>query len=81
MTFPGHHGTGRTATTPLQPSLDATKEGPVIALCAYAFEELVQWRYGAAGMLAAALVTIGHKLDSTACTAIGLTALALLLAQ
>lgn len=32
-------------------------------------------------MLAVALVTIGHKPDSTACTAIGLTALALLLAQ
>ena len=52
-----------------------------ISLCAYAFEELVQWRYGAAGMLAVALVTIGHKLKSTACTVIGLTALALLLAQ
>ena len=53
----------------------------MIALCAYVFEELVQWRYGAAGVLAVALVTIGHKLKSTACTAVGLTALALLLAQ
>ncbi len=52
-----------------------------LSLCAYAFEEIVQWKYGAAGMLAVGLVTIGHKLNSTACTAIGLTALALLLAQ
>lgn len=52
-----------------------------LSLCAFALEELVQWRYGAVGMLAVGLVTIGHKAKSTACTAIGLTALALLLAQ
>jgi hypothetical protein len=52
-----------------------------LSLGAFAFEELMQWRYGAAGMLAVALVTIGHKIKSVACTAIGLSALALLLAQ
>jgi hypothetical protein len=50
-------------------------------LCAYAVEEIVQWRYGAAGMLVIGLVTLGHKSRSVTCTAIGLTALALLLAQ
>jgi hypothetical protein len=53
----------------------------VLSLCAYAFEEIVQWRYGAVGMLAVGLVTVGHKARNTMCTAIGLTALALLLAQ
>ena len=53
----------------------------VLSLGAFAVEEIVQWRYGAAGMLAVTLVTVGHKIKSTACTAIGLTALALLLAQ
>jgi hypothetical protein len=50
-------------------------------LCGYAFEQLVQWRYGAAGAVAIGLVTIGHKIRNTMFTAIGLTALALLLAQ
>ncbi|MFI1097756.1 hypothetical protein [Streptomyces sp. NPDC020917] len=53
----------------------------VLSLCAYACEQLVQWRYGAAGMVAVGLVTWGHKSRNTTCTAIGLTALALLLAQ
>lgn len=52
-----------------------------LTLCTYAFEQIVQWRYGAAGMLALGLVTIGHKSRSVTFTAIGLTALALLLAQ
>lgn len=53
----------------------------VLSLCAYAFEEIVQWRYGAVGMFAIGFVTLGHKARNTTCTAIGLTALALLLAQ
>ncbi|MFC4030182.1 hypothetical protein ACFO3J_01700 [Streptomyces polygonati] len=52
-----------------------------LSLCAYTFEQLVQWRYGAAGMLALGFVTLGHKSRNTTCTAIGLTALAVLLAQ
>jgi hypothetical protein len=52
-----------------------------LSLCAYAFEQIVQWKYGAAGMIALGLVTLGHKSRNTTCTAIGLTALALLLAQ
>jgi hypothetical protein len=52
-----------------------------LTLCAYAIEQLVQWRYGTAGVVAVALVSIGHKFRNTMFTAIGLTALALLLAQ
>jgi hypothetical protein len=52
-----------------------------LSLGAFVCEEFMQWRYGAAGMLAITLVTIGHKVKSVACTAIGLSALALLLAQ
>lgn len=52
-----------------------------LSLCAYAFEEIVQWKYGAAGAIALGLVSIGHKMRSTAFTCIGLTALAILLAQ
>jgi hypothetical protein len=47
----------------------------------YAFEQIVQWRYGAAGMLAVGLVSWGHRARNTTCTVIGLTALAVLLAQ
>ncbi|MEC3996017.1 hypothetical protein VSR01_21835 [Actinacidiphila sp. DG2A-62] len=53
----------------------------VLSLCAYAFEEIVQWRFGAVGVIAIGLVTVGHKARNATCTAIGLTALALLLAQ
>ncbi|WNI17019.1 hypothetical protein [Actinacidiphila sp. ITFR-21] len=52
-----------------------------LRLCGYAFEQLVQWRYGAAGMLALGFVTSGHKARNTTCTATGLTAPAPLLAQ
>jgi hypothetical protein len=52
-----------------------------LSFCAYVFEQLVQWKYGAAGVLALAFVTLGHKSRNTTCTAIGLTALAVLLAQ
>jgi hypothetical protein len=50
-------------------------------LSAYVVDQIVQWRYGWAGVLAVGFVTVGHKLRSTAFTAVGLTALALLLAQ
>lgn len=53
----------------------------VLSLCAYAFEEIMQWRFGAVGAIAVGLVTWGHKARNTTCTAIGLAALALLLAQ
>ncbi|MDX6355124.1 MAG: hypothetical protein QOF98_2027 [Streptomyces sp.] len=48
---------------------------------AYVVEQLVQWRYGSAGMIAAGFIVFGFKARNTTCTAIGFTALALLLAQ
>jgi uncharacterized membrane protein YesL len=55
----------------------------VLALnvCAYVAEEVVQYRYGTAGALAVALIGIGHRAKNTVCTALGLVALALLLAR
>jgi len=47
----------------------------------YVVEQLVQWRYGAAGMIAAGFITLGFKARNATCMTIGLTALALLLAQ
>ncbi|WP_225848023.1 hypothetical protein [Streptomyces sp. HPF1205] len=52
-----------------------------LTMCAYIADQVVQWRYGWAGVLAVGLVTVGHRIRSTAFTAVGLTALALLLAQ
>ncbi|MET9221249.1 hypothetical protein ACIOC1_28170 [Streptomyces sp. NPDC088197] len=52
-----------------------------LSLCAYAFEEIIQWRYGAAGAIAVGLVGLGHKMRNTTFTCIGITAIALLLAQ
>lgn len=52
-----------------------------VSLCAYAVEEVVQWRYGIVGAVAVGMVTLGHKVRSVTCTAIGLVALALLFAQ
>lgn len=52
-----------------------------LTLCTYAFEQIVQWRYGAAGVIALGLVSLGHKVRNTTFTCIGLAALALLLAQ
>jgi len=60
------------------------KEGPVmlaLSFGAYVVEQLVQWRYGSAGMIAAGFIVFGFKARNTTCTAIGFTALALLLAQ
>jgi hypothetical protein len=51
-----------------------------LTVCAYAVEQVVQWRYGAVGVVALALVSYGNKVKSTTFTAIGLTALAVLLA-
>jgi hypothetical protein len=52
-----------------------------LSLCAFAFDEVVQWRYGTVGALAIACVTVGHKLHKPVCTAVGIVALVLLLAQ
>lgn len=53
----------------------------ILTLGALALDQAVQWRYGAAGALAVALVGVGHRVKNTTFTALGLTALAVLLAQ
>lgn len=52
-----------------------------LTLCAYVFEQLVQWRYGAAGALAVGAVTVGHKARNVTLTCVGLVVVALLLVQ
>ncbi|WP_018559634.1 MULTISPECIES: hypothetical protein [unclassified Streptomyces] len=54
---------------------------PALALCAFALEQLIQWRYGAAGAVALGVVTIGHRTRKTTLTCLGLVVLALLVAQ
>ena len=53
---------------------------PALALCAFAFEQIVQYRYGAAGAVAFGIFTVGHKARNTTFTRIGLVVIALLLA-
>lgn len=50
-------------------------------LLTLAADQAIQWRYGTAGALALTLVGVGHKIRNATFTAIGLTAIALLLAQ
>lgn len=54
---------------------------PALALCAFAFEQIVQYRYGTAGALAFGVVTVGHRARNTTFTCVGLVAIALLLAR
>ncbi|MFD3455914.1 hypothetical protein ACFWVC_27515 [Streptomyces sp. NPDC058691] len=54
---------------------------PALALCAFAFEQLFQWRYGAAGALAFGMFTVGHKARNTTVTCVGLVVIALLLTR
>ena len=52
-----------------------------LTLCAYALEQIVQWRYGAAGAVAVGAVTVGHKARNVTLTCVGLVVVALLVAQ
>ncbi|MFE2427019.1 hypothetical protein ACFXJ5_09735 [Streptomyces sp. NPDC059373] len=54
---------------------------PALALCALAFEQLVQYRYGAAGAVAFGMFTVGHKARNTTFTCVGLVVIALLIAH
>ncbi|MGW0776558.1 hypothetical protein ACWD01_23545 [Streptomyces sp. NPDC002835] len=53
----------------------------VLATFALGFEQLVQWKYGAMGVVGLAMLTVGLKARSTACTVIGSVILVLLLTQ
>lgn len=77
-------GSGGPTTCRREPRVVAQGRGPhmpVLALCAFALEQLIQWRYGAAGAVALGVVTIGHRTRKTALTCLGLVVLALLVAQ
>jgi uncharacterized membrane protein YkvI len=58
---------------------------PVIALVlatfALGFEQLVQWQFGAMGMVALVLLSIGIKAKNPTCAGLGALVLALLLVQ
>ncbi|MEU0370415.1 hypothetical protein ABZ070_09155 [Streptomyces sp. NPDC006283] len=53
----------------------------VLATFALGFEQLVQWQFGAMGVVGLAMLTIGVKARSATCTAIGSIILVLLLTQ
>ncbi|MEW2633801.1 hypothetical protein AB0903_19620 [Streptomyces sp. NPDC048389] len=53
----------------------------VLATLTLGFEQLVQWKYGAMGVVGLAMLTIGLKARSATCTAIGSIILVLLLTQ
>ncbi|KUN88242.1 hypothetical protein AQJ66_07750 [Streptomyces bungoensis] len=50
------------------------------ALFVVGFEQLVQWRYGAAGLLGLLLLSVGVKAESPAVSSAGAVLLAVLLA-
>lgn len=53
----------------------------VLATFALGFEQLIQWQFGAMGVVGLAMLTIGLKSKNAACTGIGAVILVLLLAQ
>ncbi|MEV5549406.1 hypothetical protein AB0L35_25280 [Streptomyces sp. NPDC052309] len=52
----------------------------VTAVLVVAFEQLVQWRYGATGLIGLALLTVGLKAKSPSVSSAGAVVLALLVA-
>jgi hypothetical protein len=52
---------------------------PALILCTFAVEQLVQWRYGAAGTLALGVFTVGHRARNVTLVCVGLVAIALLI--
>lgn len=58
---------------------------PLLALAlatfALGFEQLIEWQFGAMGVVGLAMLTIGVKARNTTCTSIGAVILVLLLAQ
>ncbi|TLS43056.1 hypothetical protein FE633_27295 [Streptomyces montanus] len=52
----------------------------ICAVFVVGFEQLVQWRYGPAGILGLLLLSIGIKTKSPTCSSIGAVLLAVLVA-
>lgn len=68
--------------------LHRPKEGPsmplfalVVAGLAVGFDQLVQWKFGAMGVIAIAVLSIGLKARSTTISGLGALILVMLLAQ
>lgn len=63
--------------------LPESELAPVVALALTVFliglEQMVQWRYGAMGLVGLSLLGIGVKSKNTTCTCIGVLVLAMLL--
>ena len=53
----------------------------VLAVLVIGFEQLVQWHFGALGVVALVMLTIGIKSKNVTCSCLGAVVLALLLAQ
>ncbi|MBT2401077.1 hypothetical protein [Streptomyces sp. ISL-100] len=51
----------------------------LLAALFFTLEELIQWQFGAMGLVAVALLSIGVKAKNTACLSIGAVVLVLLL--
>lgn len=64
--------------------LPESELAPVVALTLTVFliglEQMVQWRYGAMGIVGLSLLGVGVKARNTTCTCIGVLVLAMLLA-
>ncbi|MET8678458.1 hypothetical protein ABZW18_12960 [Streptomyces sp. NPDC004647] len=53
----------------------------VLAVLAVGFEQMVQWRFGAMGIVGLTLLAVGVKARNTTCSCLGAVVLALLLAH
>ncbi|GAA3372809.1 hypothetical protein GCM10020367_29860 [Streptomyces sannanensis] len=53
----------------------------VLSVFSLGFEQLVQWRYGAMGVIGLVLLTIGFKARNSTCIGIGAVVLVLLFSQ
>ncbi|MBT2510888.1 MULTISPECIES: hypothetical protein [Streptomyces] len=51
----------------------------LLAAVFFTLEELIQWQFGAMGLVAVALLSIGVKAKNTACLSLGAIVLVLLL--
>jgi hypothetical protein len=62
-----------------------THFAPIVALAlavvVIGFEQLVQWRYGAMGVVGLTMLAVGVKAKNVTCSCIGAVVLAMLLAQ
>lgn len=53
----------------------------VLALLVVGFEQMVQWRFGAMGVIGLTLLTVGVKAKNSTCSCLGAVVLVMLLAH